>query len=235
MEQFFQWVIDSKNINANIFTLISVVLSGIISWIISAVYYSMGNRNVLKSSILHPIRRLLEDTPSWNNYRSLIELTKDRSIKYLRRNERPILDELLMAYKDICRYNYEAVCAESLSSYFKYKLKKNGVDPSPVPVYVEGELVDVDFPADMLYFSEDLARAVSQYPPEFDTENCTEAVINLFKYYCKKCYTDKEITFFDDYQLTSVLKQAKNRSNWDAKFNRYKVAKDAFLSMKSLI
>ena len=107
MEQFFQWVIDSKNINANIFTLISVVLSGIISWIISAVYYSMGNRNVLKSSILHPIRRLLEDTPSWNNYRSLIELTKDRSIKYLRRNERPILDELLMAYKDICRYNYE--------------------------------------------------------------------------------------------------------------------------------
>lgn len=233
MGAFFKWVIAPENINANIFTLLSVVLSGIISWVISAVYFSMGNRNVLKSSILHPMRLLLEETPSWNNYRTLMELTKERSIKYLKRSERPILDELLLTYKDVCRYNYEAVCAESLSSYFKYKLKKNGIDPSPVPVYIEGELVDVDFPADMLYFKDDLARAVSQYPPEYDTENCTQAVLSLFKHYCKTCYTDKEIVFFDDHSITTVLKQAKNRNEWDNKFSRYKDAKEAFLNMKA--
>jgi len=233
MKQFFLWVIDPQNVNANIFTLLSVVLSGIVSWVISAAYYSMGNRNVLKSSILHPIRLLLEETPSWKHYRTFLELSKDRSIKYLKKGERPILDELMLAYKDVCRYNYEAVCAQSLASYFKNKLKENGIDPSPIPVYIEDELVDVEFPPDMLYFEEDLAGAVSKYPPEYDTENCTKAVTSLFMHYCKTCYTDKEIVFFDDYPVTSVLKKAKNRSEWDEKFSRYKVAKEAFLNMKS--
>lgn len=63
--------------------------------------------------------------------------------------------------------------------------------------YIEDELVDVEPPPDMLYFEEDLAGAVSKYPPEYDTENCTEAVTSLFMHYCKTCYTDKEIVFFD--------------------------------------
>lgn len=85
MGQFFEWVIDPKNINANIFTLLSVVLSGLVSWIISAAYFSIGNRNTLKSAILHPMRRLLEQPPSWSNYRTLTELTKEHSIKYLQK------------------------------------------------------------------------------------------------------------------------------------------------------
>lgn len=233
MEQFFEWVIDPKNINANIFTLLSVVLSGLVSWIISAIYFSIGNRNALKSGVLHPMRRLLEQPPSWSNYRVLTELTKEHSIKYLHKNERSVLDELLLAYEDVCRYNYAVVCAESLSSYFKYKLKKNGIDPSPIPIYIEDELVDVDVPADMLYFKDDLARAVMQYPPEYDTENFTRVVQDLFKHYCKTCYTDKEIVFFDDHSISTVLKRAKIRSEWDEKFKRYKLAKDTFLAQQS--
>ena len=234
MLEYFKWIINPEYINSNIFTLISVILSGAISWIISAVYFSVGNRNNLKASVLHPIRRLLDSSPSWDKYRSLTECCKDYSMKYLKRKERPIIEELLSSYKDICRYNYESVCAESLFSYFNYKLKKNGVDPSPVPVYIEDELVDVEFPPDMLYFREDVARAVEQYPPEYDTENCTNAVLKLFEVYCKKCYTDKKIDFFDDNSLLEVLKNAKNRSDWNDKFSRFKVAKETFLNMNVL-
>lgn len=234
MIEYLKWVIAPENINANIFTLISVILSGIVSWIISAVYFSIGNRNNLRASVLHPIRRLLENASSWEKYRTLTEYTTDYSMKYLRRKERPIIEELLSAYKDVCRYNYESVCAESLFSYFNYKLKKNGIDPSPVPVYIEDELVDVEFPPDMLYFREDVARANEQYPPEYDIENCTNAVLKLFEFYCKKCYTDEKIVFLDDNSLLEVLKKAKNRSEWNSKFNRYKAAKEEFLKMKVL-
>ena len=234
MIEYLKWIIDPKNINANIFTLISVVLSGIVSWVISAVYFSIGNRNNLRASVLHPVRRLLENAPSWDKYRTLTEYTKDYSMKYLKRKERPVIDELLSTYKDVCHYNYEAVCAESLFSYFNYKLKKNGIDPSPIPVYIEDELVDVEFPPEMLYFREDVARAIEQYPPEFDTENCTNAVLKLFDFYCKKCYTDEKIVFFDDNSILEVLKKAKNRSEWNEKFSRYTAAKDAFLNMKVL-
>lgn len=36
--------------------------------------------------------------------------------------------------------------------YFNYKLKKNGIDTTPVPIYIEDELVDVEPPQDMLSF-----------------------------------------------------------------------------------
>lgn len=113
-------------------------------------------------------------------------------------------------------------------------MKKKGIDPTPVPVYIEDELVDVDFPPEMLYFREDIARALGQYPPEYDTESCENVVLKLFEFYCKKCYSDEKVVFFDDYSISEVLERAKNRSEWNEKFSKYKVAKEAFLNMKVL-
>ena len=129
MCEYIKWIFNPDNINTNIFTVISVVLSGLISWGISAIYFSRGNRNNLRASVLCPIRRLLENNPITNeNYRKLAEYTKDYSMKYLKSREHPIVDELLSAYQEVCRYKYEYVCAESLQSYFNYKLKKNKPD-----------------------------------------------------------------------------------------------------------
>lgn len=111
-------------------------------------------------------------------------------------------------------------------------MKKNGIDTTPVPIYIEDELVDVEPPQDMLSFCDDLERAIEQFPPEYDDERCLDAVTKLFRHYCKRCYTDKDIIFFDDYTLLEVLEKAKNKSNWDKKFERYKKAKEAFLKIK---
>lgn len=187
MCEYIKWIFNPDNINTNIFTVISVVLSGLISWGISAIYFSRGNRNNLRASVLCPIRRLLENNPITNeNYRKLAEYTKDYSMKYLKSREHPIVDEL----------------------------------------------VDVEPPQDMLSFCDDLERAIEQFPPEYDDERCLDAVTKLFRHYCKRCYTDKDIIFFDDYTLLEVLEKAKNKSNWDKKFERYKKAKEAFLKIK---
>ena len=45
MCEYIKWIFNPDNINTNIFTVISVVLSGLISWGISAIYFSRGNRN----------------------------------------------------------------------------------------------------------------------------------------------------------------------------------------------
>lgn len=55
--RFIDWFV--SNWYSNFFTLITVVLSGIISLIISALYYQKGNRNNLKMAVIHPIIRLL--------------------------------------------------------------------------------------------------------------------------------------------------------------------------------
>lgn len=55
MCEYIKWIFNPDNINTNIFTVISVVLSGLISWGISAIYFSRGNRNNLRASVLCPI------------------------------------------------------------------------------------------------------------------------------------------------------------------------------------
>lgn len=231
---YLKWIFAPENIRVNIFTLISVVLSGVVSWIISAIYFRFGNRNNLKSSVLYPMRTVLSDEPTWQRYKELTSLLKDHNARYLRKSERTTIDRLLSQYKDICRYDYEMVCAESLRSYFDYKLKKNGIDTKPVPVEIDGEIVDFDPPPDMLYFVDDMAKCIHNYPPEYEEERCSEAVLLFLKQYAKKCYCDEDTRFFDDVSLHEVLRNAKNRTEWDRKLSDYNEAKSNFLSMKAL-
>ena len=78
MYEYIKWIFDPDNINANAFTMISVILSGLVSWGISAIYFSVGNRNNLRASVLYPVRQLIEGMPAtWDRYRKRREYTKD--------------------------------------------------------------------------------------------------------------------------------------------------------------
>ena len=232
---YLKWIVDPEYVNANVFTFLSVIVSGLISWGISASYFRKGNRDNLKSSVLHPMRRLLDGTCSREKYKELLDLSKEYGSKYLSKKERVIVDELLGAYKSVYAYQYDWVCAESLFSYFKHKLKKQGIDPEPAPIYDDdGEIVDVDVPGDMVYMRDDLAKAIEQYPPGYDTENCQNAVKVLFKHYAKSCYGAEQVVFFDDLSITEVLKKARNRSEWNNKLDAYEKAKSKFLEMDTL-
>lgn len=231
MIEFIAWVFSPQNANANTFALLTVVISGLISWIISAIYFRIGNRNNLITSVIQPMKRILNEPYSWKNYKSLEKLSQSYSAKYLWSWERSKTEKLLSAYKEVCTYDYDHVCASSLYAYFKYKLKQNGIEPAIVPIYIDDELVDVDVPPDLLYMEDDLARVINRYPPGYDSDNCTESVVAIFNAYCKENYTDKTIAFFDDCNLENVLKSSRVRADWDKKLNEMKAARTAFEEM----
>lgn len=91
---FKEWF--DTNWYSNCFTMITVVLSGIVSLIISAVYYHKGNRNNLKMSVIYPIVRLLKDGYTRQNYNSLCEISKEYSTRYMSKNEAKKLMLLLL-------------------------------------------------------------------------------------------------------------------------------------------
>ena len=128
---FEEWF--STNLYSNSFTLITVVLSGVISLIISAVYYHKGNRNNLKMSVVYPIVRILGEGYSRKNYDKLCKISKEYSTRYLKKEEVNKLNALLSAYKNVSTYNDISVKADILFSYFEYKLRKNNVNAKPVP------------------------------------------------------------------------------------------------------
>ena len=117
MEEFIKWFLN--NWNANIFTLFTVLLSGIISLMISAAYYRKGNRNNLKMSVIHPIISILNDSYSRNNYKKMEKISKEYSVRYFKRKELKKLDKLLETYKEISAYNDIQINADSLFSYFE--------------------------------------------------------------------------------------------------------------------
>lgn len=232
MIEYLYWIIDSKNINANIFTLISVILSGMVSWIISAIYFSKGNRDNLRSSVLYPMRQVLEGPCSWEKYDIILNLQKEYSIKYLKKTERCIVNDLLKSYKEICKYEYEQVTAGILFDYFCDKLEKMGVDTKPVPVYIYEELVDVDYPENLTYINDDLVKILYKYPPELDEVKCKDAITKIFRAYAKECYGKEATVWFENISLVKVLNNSTKQSDWNKKFNEYTTAKKNFLTMK---
>ena len=239
MIEYLRWVIAQENRNANIFTFITVVASGIISWLISAVYFRKSNRDTLNVAVFYPIRRLLNEGISADNYQTLIELTKDYSMRYIKNKERSVIEELLSAYESVRKFDRKTVYADSLYEYFKFKLRKSGVNTKPVPVRDEGELVGYEEPQnDIEPLTDILAELIEDKYVENEEDcelECEKEILRLFKLYAKECYgVDKEIPFFDDHSIIEVLKTSKAQKKWDVKHERYKAAKEAFLNMKAI-
>lgn len=232
MCDFFKWLIDPDNINSNIFGFITVLLSGLISWLISAIYFRIGNRNALRLNVIFPIKRILKEHKSWKNYKAIEDLSKAHDTKYLTKHEQKLLNQFLCAYKNVCTYSYSFVCADSLFSYFCYKLEQNGIDTKPVPIYIDGEIVDFEMPTDLLYLTDDLERIIKNRPPEYeDDDTLVKEVKSLFKIYCTKYFTDKEIIYFDDFTFDEVLKKSRIRNEWDEKLSNYKEIEKKLLSL----
>lgn len=227
---FIEWF--TVNLYTNMFTLFTVLLSGVISLVISAIYYHKENRNNLRMSVIHPIRRLLDQGYSRKNYGVLCEISKEYSTRYLSKNESEKLNALLLAYKEVSTYNDISVASDILFSYFEYTLKNNNIDPRPVPVEHEGEIVYSTYPFELYYLSEDLEKILRKYDPDFEPEECKKWVISLYKDYCKKYYTSKEIVYFGDYTLSQVLRKSEIREKWDRKFDIVKKAKEEFMNLK---
>ena len=178
----------SENLFTNIFTLITVLLSGVISLIISAVYFHKGNRNNLKMSVIFPIMALLKEEYSRDNYRALYKLTSDYNSRYLHKAERKTIVNLANKYQDISSYNDVEVKADCLYSYFLYTLRKQGIKTKCVPIEIDGELIDYDYPSDLNYLTFDLRKNLEKYDVEYETEQCQNIAIWLFNQYCKKYY-----------------------------------------------
>lgn len=227
---FIKWF--CNNWYANCFTIITVVLSGIISLAISAVYYRKGNRNNLKMAVIHPIIRLLEEAYTRQNYNILCDISKEYSVRYMSKNEAKKLTLLLSAYKEVSSYNDIYVSANILFSYFEYTLKKNNIEVKPVPFEHEGEIIYYDYPPDLHYLSNDLERLLNKIEPELQPDEVKEAVIELYEHYCKEYYTSEKIEYFEDYTIKEVMSKSKIRQKWNEKFDDAKKAKEQFLSLK---
>ena len=141
-----------------IFTLITVGLSGLISLIISHIYFWNGNRNNLKMSVIYPLIDLLKRQYTNDNYQKIVKLSKDYSVRYLKKREREQLFSLLNVYKKAIVKTEDNVCVDILFDFFLNVLKKENINVYVIPIEIDGELVDYDFPSDLYSLEDNLKK-----------------------------------------------------------------------------
>ena len=71
-------------------TILSIILSGVISWVISAFYFHRGNRENLQSAIIIPLLATIdnEDSISSENFAEIKELSRNPLISFFLRQEK---------------------------------------------------------------------------------------------------------------------------------------------------
>lgn len=227
---FIKWFME--NLYSNCFTIVTVIVSGLISWIISATYYHIGNRTNLKVFVILPIAELLKDHDTCGNYSAFCKLSSEYSVKYLRKKEFETLMELKSAYKDIHSYNASYVNATILFSYFEDKLELNGVEWEPILNMTKDGEVECEAPDGWFELLYDLERHLNRYDLNFEIEECQKAVTSLFTRYCRRYISSKDIKYFDDINLDKVLAQSVLRAEWDQKLKTMQEAKERFLNLK---
>lgn len=226
---FCEWF--NQNIYSNVFTIITVVVSVLFSWLISGIYYYFGNRTNLKQSVIKPIKELLEKRYSKANYDVLCDISKEYSIKYMHKDELKTLNELKMAYKEISNYDEAYINAQIILAYFETILKQNNIDYAPIPIMINDQIVDYEPPQDYFYIEDSLYKIFKKYDVDFETENCQRSVETLLAYFSDKLYSEKNIRFFSNCSINDVLEKSEERLKWKTKFKNVKNKKDEFLNL----
>lgn len=197
MKEISQWW--NENLFTNCFTFITVIVSGLISWIVSAIYFYLGNRNNLKMSFIYPVMCIIDKPCSGENYQELAMLKDSYVLRYLSPKEMEAWKELVDRYFDVKDYTKSTSQMQCIISYFEYELKKNNIDLLQVPVEDDGIVMYYETPFSMREMEDNIKRQIDfecdmddELIEQFDLEN---KISEVLEYYTKTFYSDK-IFFF---------------------------------------
>ncbi len=214
------------------FTIVSIVVSGIISWIVSAIYFHKGNRASLQSSILFPILYIISEPVSRKNSVEVKELSRSPLIRFFTEKEIKAFLKLVKEYRFVCSYNENAVNATAIVSDFEHRLKKMGIKPRCVPIELDDGSYEYGYPDEINYLHTDIEKVFEKLCWQTETTQCTEQIIFLIKKFAKEFYTDNFAELFNQYDIKSVITNAEITEKWNWKFDKYNAAKEEFENLR---
>ena len=231
---FWNWVFCANNVYPNLFTFLTVLLSGYISWKISAHFFNRTNRENAKISILLPIKQEICAPLSKNTYVEINRIARGFAAAYLTKEENERLSVLLEKYKNAYYYDYDLRRAQNLAEYFEETLKKHGISTLVNPIYINDEIVDMDVPSEILYLPDNIARVIKNYPPEYELEVCVEKVIAIFNGCCQIIKDCPKIEFFKDKSFSNILKNNNVREEKEKILSELEESKKLFLELSAI-
>lgn len=213
------------------FTLLSIVVSGFISWVLSAIYFYKGNKGHMEMTVLFPVLKIISKQITRGNYIELKELSQNYLTRFLNKIEQENLCNLIRSYKLVSGYNETAAQATAVLSDFEERLKKNNINPRIIPFYIDGEFVDYEYPEDINYIHMRIAKVFNENYLESESDICRNQIIKILSSFAREYYTEDPSFLFINYNLESIIRNSVITHKWDEKFNEYEEAKLKFQNM----
>ena len=209
-------------------TILSIILSGAISWIISAIYFHKGNRVNLQSAVIIPLLNITKEPVSRKNYAEIKEISQNPLTRFFHKNERKTFIKLITEYRFVYSYNENSANATAVVSDVEYRLKNMGINPRCIPVELGDGSYEYVYPEEINYLHSDIERVFEKYCWQTETEECTQQILLLIKSFAKKIYTSNIIDLCKDYNLKKIIDRAEITDKWNWKFDKYNKAKQQF-------
>ncbi|MFV0515799.1 MAG: hypothetical protein ACK5MV_00165 [Aminipila sp.] len=208
----------------NVITVLSIVISGIISWIISYVFFNKTNRCNLEITIIIPITELINKAPSKENAHSVERKSQEFCNRFLKKKEEKSLKRLVETYKAIQIYDTEELYGLVLYDYFFYRLDQNGIT----------------YKGTMYNFEYDECEEDLFIPPEITQLQkiiyntgvySQDRLKELFEETSLLFYGETEVAFFEDYSLEEVIEISRKNKERNQQLEEYEKAKQEFLKL----
>ena len=218
--------------NNTLLTIFSIIISGTLSWGISAFFFRKGNRISLQTSVLFPLLSILAEPFSKNNYIEIKNISQNPLIRFFTKDEKNKFFNLIKEYKNVYPYNENSVNATAIVLDVESRLKKSGINPKNKPCRLDNNNYEYFYPDEINDLQIDIEKVFKRDCWEFEIEDCTDQIFLLVNNFTQRVYNKRILESYKDYNITTIIQNSETTNKWNQKFDSYYAAKQEFEALK---
>ncbi|MBR3148578.1 MAG: hypothetical protein IKF64_00250 [Eubacterium sp.] len=200
-----------------IITVISILLSGLFSWIASWAYYNKSNRTNALSHVVSQVFILtVAEQPSRDNARKLREIMFRHELKHLKNEERALLEKLYSAYIELSAYNKMELYSIILRDAVYKTIKAKKIETAIQPIENSDKIALYSEPIEYHKIHHGIYRFLSENQIDFsllDEKECIEYQSWLNDYLNETLQKilnyDNNVNFFENESLFDIINNSK--------------------------
>ena len=213
-------------------SILSIILSGAISWGVSAIYFYKGNRSSLQSAIIIPLITITNEPVTRKNYAEVKDISRSPLTRFFHKDEKKKFFKLVTEYRFVCSYNENSTNATAVVTDIEHRLKNMDINPRCIPVELDDGSYEYVYPEEINYLHSDIERVFEKCCWQTETKECTQQILMLIKCFAKKLYTSNFADLCKDYDLKTIIDSAEITDKWNWKFDKYNKAKQEFEALR---
>lgn len=221
-----------------VITIAGIIVSGIVSVVVSHIYFYKANRNGLEMNVILPMIKMLKSEDIDKIFKHIQPYAESYYLRYFRKKERKAWAELYLKVGELIGSNAIGRIANIIDIYFEEKLEENGIGKSYCPLYDEdGEIVDEyeDYAhhlANEILFMHNLENELKKKDIMYQEEESEKVLIDFFDWCCEQVYDGIKIEYFKDKSLSSIVGESTVTKEWNEKIYSAHKAREKFLDLK---